>query len=66
MSNDEALFWELLELSDAKLIVDNDMCMIVYGEEDENGDQEYKSFDFGPTELVFMFAERLDIEAEPV
>jgi hypothetical protein len=66
MSNDEGLFWELLELSDAKLIIDNDMCMVAYGEEDEDGDQEYQAFDFGPTELVFMFAEKYNIETETV
>jgi len=52
------LFWELLQLSDATLVVDNDMCYIEYGEE------ESESFDFGPKDLVFIFAEKYDIQAE--
>lgn len=63
----ERLFWELLELSDAKLIVDNDVCMIAYDyDEDEEEYKEHQSFDFGPEELVFMLADKLDIKAETV
>lgn len=65
MSRDENLFWELLELSDSKLILDNDMCIISYGET-EDGDGESQSFDFSPTDLVFLFAEKMDVDVEYV
>jgi hypothetical protein len=60
MSSDENLFWELLELSDAVLFVDNDMCYVEYNEED------HQSFDFGPEELVRLMAEKLEIEVRSV
>lgn len=63
-SRDVKLFWELLELSDAKLIVDNDMCMIMYNySEDE---PECQSFDFGPKDIVWIFGEKLGIYMEEV
>jgi hypothetical protein len=64
MSGDVNLFWELLELSDSAPILDNDMCIIEYGEEDEFGDREFQSFWFGPKDLVVMLAKRADIEVE--
>lgn len=51
-------FWKALEEDDAVLVVDNDMCYIQYDED------ESQSFDFGPMDLVFMFAEKLNINAE--
>lgn len=65
MSRNERLFWELLELSDATLVVDNDCCFVTYNE-DEEGEVESESFDFGPEELVFMLADKLDIKVESV
>lgn len=56
------LFWELLDLGDAELMVDNDMCVVSYNfPEDEEGEPESQAFDFGPEELAFMFGERLGI-----
>lgn len=56
------LFWELLDLGDAELMVDNDMCIVSYNfPEDEEGEPESQSFDFTPEELAFMFGERLGI-----
>lgn len=65
MSNDENLFWELVEKRDAVLTVDNDSCYVSYDYNDED-EPKSESFDFSPTELVFMMAERLEIEAEHV
>lgn len=59
-STDINLFWELLEIDNAVLHLDNDMCYISYN------DEEHQSFDFTPEDLVFMFAERLDIGIEVV
>lgn len=64
-SNDTNLFFELLEISDSVLYVDNDCCYITYNET-EDGDNESESFDFGPTDLAFMFAERLNINIDSV
>lgn len=56
------LFWELLDLGDAELMVDNDMCVVSYNfPEDEEGEPESQSFDFTPEELAFIFGERLGI-----
>ena len=63
MSTNENLFWELLELSDATLVVDNDCCYITYNK-DEEGDTESQSFDFGPEDLAFIFGKKLDIKME--
>lgn len=66
-SNDENLFWELLELSDATLIVDNDMCMVQanYNQDTDEFDT-CEAFDFVPTDLVFLLAAKLNIETERV
>jgi len=66
-SNDENLFWELLQLSDSMLIVDNDMCYIQanYNEDTDNYET-IESFDFGPLDLVFLLSSKLEIEAERV
>jgi len=62
-SDDINLFWELLDLSDAILTVDNDCCCIRYNfSEDE--DCESKSFNFGPENLVFLFGNKLNIAME--
>lgn len=54
------LFWELLNLADAELMVDNDMCVVSYNfPENEEGDHETQSFDFTPKELAFIFGEKL-------
>lgn len=66
MSLDENLFWELLEISSSTLFLDNDMCYITYKVDLEDEEDESQSFDFGPMELVRLFAERLDINAERV
>lgn len=56
------LFWELLDLRDSELMVDNDMCIVSYNfPEGEEGESESQTFDFGPEELAFMFGERLGI-----
>lgn len=56
------LFWELLDLGDAELMVDNDMCIVSYNfPEDEEGEPESQAFDFDPEELAFMFGEKLGI-----
>ena len=56
------LFWELLNIEDAQLMVDNDMCVVSYNfPEDEEGEPESQSFDFTPEELAFIFGERLGI-----
>lgn len=60
---DENLFWELCEKRDAILTVDNDMCYVNY-DFDSDDEPKSESFDFGPRDLVFMMAERLEIEAE--
>lgn len=65
-SRDVKLFWELLELSDAKLIVDNDMCMITYNYSEDDGEPECQSFDFGPKDIAWIFGEKLDIHMEEV
>lgn len=65
-STDHNLFFELLELSDSTLYVDNDCCYIVHGEKDEYGDRESTSFDFGHIDLVYLFAEKLNINTEAV
>ena len=57
------LFWELLELPHATLVVDNDSCYITYNE-DEEGNCESESFDFRPEELAFIFGEKLDVKME--
>lgn len=66
-SNNENLFWELLDLSDATLIVDNDMCIVQanYNQDTEEFET-CESFDFGPTDLVFLLAAKLEIETERV
>ena len=64
-SKSERLFWELLEISDSVLYVDNDMCYVTYGE-NEDGDCESQSFDFGPKDLVFILADKLDIKVDSV
>lgn len=66
MSLDENLFWELLEISSSTLFLDNDMCYITYKVDLEDEEDESQSFDFGPMELVRLFTERLDINAERV
>lgn len=63
MSRDENLFWETLDLPNATLVVDNDMCYIAY-DDDEDEWETSKSFDFGPTKLAFMFGRKLGIEME--
>jgi hypothetical protein len=65
-SRDVKLFWELLELSDAKLIVDNDMCMITYSYSEDDDEPECQSFDFGPKDIARIFGEKLDIHMEEV
>lgn len=61
MNSNEQDFWEALDRPGAVLVVDNDMCYVRYADED----RESESFDFGPTELVYIFAEKMNIEAEP-
>lgn len=59
------LFWELLELSDSVLVVDNDCCYISYDfNKDEDYFEESESFDYGPEELAFMFGEKLGYTME--
>lgn len=66
-SVDQNLFWELLELSDAVLVVDNDMCYIQANYNESSEDYEtIESFDFTPRDLVFLLAEKCEIEAESV
>ena len=66
-SNNENLFWELLELPDSVLVVDNDMCYIQHDyNEDTEEYQSHEAFDFTPRDLVFLLAEKLEIEAESV
>ena len=65
MSRNEELFWELLKLPDAILVVDNDMCFVNYNQ-NEDGEYEHQSFDFGPTDLVFLFADKLGLKTELV
>lgn len=60
MNTNEQDFLELLEDEDAILVMDNDMCYIRY----EDDDREAESFDFTPTEVVFILAEKLEIQAE--
>lgn len=61
MNTNEQDFWAALEDDDAVLVVDNDMCYVRYADDEE---REGQSFDFNPDELVFMFAEKLEIEAK--
>ena len=63
-SKDENLFFEMLSNEDAVLYLDNDMCYITV----ENGDDEpeSESFDFGPSDLVYLFGEKLGYTVEPV
>lgn len=74
-SQDVSLFWDLMELSDSTLVVDNDMCFITYpdsNQEDfgdldpEEIEMKSQSFDFTPRELVDILADRLEIEVESV
>ena len=66
-SNNENLFWELLELPDSVLVVDNDMCYIQHGyNEDTEEYESHETFGFHTRELVFLLAEKLEIEAESV
>lgn len=58
----EKQFFKMLKDPEAVLVVDNDCCYIYFKNEDREG--EGKSFDYGPTDLVFMFAEEMNIEAE--
>jgi hypothetical protein len=47
-SRDTQLFWELLDLSDAELMVDNDMCIITYNftyNDDEDQESESQAFE---------------------
>lgn len=63
-SRDTQLFWELLDLSDAELMVDNDMCIISYNftySDDEDQESESLAFDFGPKDLAWLFGEKLGI-----
>jgi hypothetical protein len=53
---------KMMEDEDAVLVVDNDMCYVRFNDEDRDEDGE--SFDFTPTELVFILAGALDFEAE--
>lgn len=55
----EDRFWKALAKEDAVLIVDNDSCCVSF--EEEGG---HESFDYTPDELVFIFAEKLNIIAE--
>lgn len=66
-SVDENLFWELLELSDAVLVVDNDTCYVQANYNDDTGEHETsESFDFTPRDLVYLLAEKSNIEVEDV
>lgn len=65
-SLDENLFWELLENSSSTLFLDNDMCYISYKVDLDDEEDESQSFDFGPMELVILFAKRLEINTERV
>lgn len=58
LSLDQNLFFDLLEKPDAILVLDNDMCIVSYG------DEEHQSFDFGPKDLVELLAEKLGIKTE--
>jgi hypothetical protein len=63
-SRDTQLFWELLDLSDAELMIDNDMCIISYNftyNDDEDQESESQAFDFGPKDLAWLFGEKLGI-----
>jgi|TARA_B110000914_G_C15265196_1_gene354977 hypothetical protein len=59
MNKDENHFWNLLEEESSTLYVDSDGCYI---EEEET--EETHTFDFGPEQLVLMFATKMGIEAE--
>jgi hypothetical protein len=52
----------MLEDDDAVLVVDNDSCYVRYNGDDR--EDEGESFDFNPTELVFILAEALEFESE--
>lgn len=60
MNINEEDFLELLEDEDAILVMDSDMCFISY--DDEN--RESVSFDFNPTEVVFILCDKLNIKVE--
>jgi hypothetical protein len=63
-SRDTQLFWELLDLSDSELMVDNDMCIITYNftyNDDEDQESESQAFDFGPKDVAWLFGEKLGI-----
>lgn len=60
MNANEEDFLELLEDDNAILVMDNDMCYIRY----EDDSREGESFDFNPTEVVFILARKLEIEVE--
>jgi hypothetical protein len=53
---------KMLKEDDAVLVVDNDMCYVRFNDDDREEDGE--SFDFTPTELVFILAEALEFEVE--
>lgn len=60
-------FWELVQRDDAMLFVDNDSCFIQYGKLDEYGEPEgSRGFDFQPSVLVEIFAEKLGIKCSGV
>jgi hypothetical protein len=50
----------------ATLVVDNDMCFVTYGAEDEYGYRESEGFNYDPKELVFMLCHHLGISADSV
>ena len=74
-SQDVNLFWDLMELSESTLVVDNDMCYISYPDRNQENfvdldpeeiETESQSFDFTPRDLVDILADRLEIEVESV
>lgn len=59
-SRNTQLFWKLLDLSDAELVIDNDMCIITYNFDDDQ-ESESQAFDFGPKDIAWLFGEKLGI-----
>lgn len=66
-SVDENLFWELVELDDAILVLDNDMCYVQANFNEDTGDYETsESFDFSHRDIIYLLAEKSNIEVESV
>lgn len=57
---------KLLLSEGANLVVDNDMCFVTYGAEDEYGYRENEGFNYDPKDLVFMLCHHLGISVDSV